>query len=97
MKRKNQKGIVPIIFIIAIVIALGVALVLQMQKNKTTVLETNSNAVPEEYRQLYQSAADDVAPIENSDDLSNASAELDNTSTSQMDAELNNLESLSNF
>lgn len=88
---KNQKGNVMVLLVLAIVAVLGVIgylLYVQRQDLKVT-------AVPSAYQEQYTEAGSTVTPVENSSDLSAASASLDAEDTAQIDAELNKLNSAS--
>ena len=88
---KNQKGLVQLILVIAIVGILtfiGYMLYVQNQSPEVT-------AVPSAYQAQYTEAGNSVTPVENSSDLDSAAASLDAEDTAQIDAELNKLNSAS--
>ncbi len=76
---KSQKGFIQVLLILGIVAALAVAgFVLYTQKKNILT------AVP---------AQTTVAPIQNANDLNSAAASLDSTDTTQLDTQLNQLNS----
>lgn len=104
MKKNNrskdrQKGLVQILLIIGIVVAIGIiGYVLYVQRfgnSLTTSNLYNPRALPTAYQGSYQTSGQAVAPIQNKKDLDNASASLDLTNTTQIDSEINALNTAS--
>lgn len=95
---KYQKGIIQIVLIIGIVAALAViGYVLYSQKLNSL---TNSNlynpgSMPAQYQGEYKASGQAVAPIKDGSDLNSASASLNSTDITQLDAQLNALNSVS--
>lgn len=92
--KTNQKGIIQLLLIIGIVIALGVIGYAIFAKNQSKTSISNI-PVPTAYQTQYQQSVDSVAPIQNSSDLGKAAANLDATSTTEIDTSLNALNSAS--
>lgn len=94
---KNQKGFAMVLLIVFVVVAAlaVVGLVLYRQKlNSLTQNENvNQSAVPAQYQAQYQQSGQSVAPIQDANDLNSASASLDSTDTTQLDTQLNQLNS----
>lgn len=91
---KNQKGLIQVLVVVAVVAVLtfvGYMLYVQkMQKARVTVAP-----VPSAYQMSYQQAGQTVAPVTSTTDLKTASSTLDATDTTQIDAQLNQLNSAS--
>lgn len=96
--KTNQKGVIQIVLIIGIVAALaviGYALYLKSKPSLSTTGVYNPSAVPSAYQTQYQQSGQAVAPINNASDLNSAAASLDSTDTTQMNTQLNALNSAS--
>lgn len=95
---KNQKGSILIFLAVGILIALGViGYVLYGSKLGLTPKSNlyNPNSVPVQYQGSYNESGQSVEAINSSGDLDKASASLDATDTTQLDAELKALDSAS--
>lgn len=93
-----QKGFIQIVLIAGIVVALaviGYIFYSQKANSLTTSNLYNPSSMPAQYQGQYQQSGQAVAPIQNGSDLNSASASLDSTDTSQIDAQLNALNSAS--
>lgn len=95
---KYQKGLIQIVLIIGIVAALAViGYVLYSQKLNSLTGGSlyNPSSIPAQYQGQYEASGQAVAPIQSSKDLSGASTSLDSTNMTQLDAQLNALNSAS--
>lgn len=96
---KYQKGLVQYLLIIGIVAALGIiGYVLYSQRLSSPLTRSNlynPQAVPTQYQIQYQQSGQAVAPIKNTTDLNSASGSLDSTDVTQIDTQLNALNSAS--
>lgn len=96
--QKYQKGIVQILLVIGIVVVLGViGYVLYSQKMNSLPKTSfyNPAAVPTQYQTTYQQSGQAVAPIKNGSDLSSANTSLNSTDMTQLDTQLNALNTAS--
>lgn len=95
-KMKNQKGFMTVLIIIVVVVALavvGFALYTQKQSSLTQGGSYNPEAVPTQYQNQYKQSGQAVAQVKNANDLNSASTSLDSTDTTQLDTQLNQLNS----
>lgn len=92
---KNQKGFIQILLIGAVVVALAVAgywFYSQKFGSRTGMGSLGSNYL---LQTQNQPASDQVAPVQNAGDLNKVSASLDAQDTTQIDSQLNQLNSAS--
>lgn len=91
---KNQKGFMAVLLILVVVAILavaGFALYTQKKSSLTQGGSYNPAAVPTQYQGQYQQSGQAVTPIKNANDLNSASTSLDSTDTTQLDTQLNQL------
>lgn len=95
----NNKGFVQVALVAGIVIALGViGYILYFQKTNSSLMNSNlynPQAVPSAFQDQYQASGQEVTAIKNANDLDSASASLDATGTTEIDTQLNALNSAS--
>lgn len=95
---KYQKGVIQILLIIGIVAALGVIGYVLYTQRMNTLPQTsfyNPKEVPTQYQTTYQQSGEAVAPINSGSDLNSTTTSLDSTDMTQIDAELNALDTAS--
>lgn len=83
---KNQKGFAQILLIVGIAAVVAVIGYLVLSRKGISNIPYVGNNQPQ---------TETVAPIQSANDLNNASANLDSTDTTQIDAQLNQLDSAS--
>ncbi len=91
--KNNEKGLIQVLIavgIVALVAFIGYMVYVQNLNKQAAV-----SAVPSPYQAQYQQAGQTVGSIQNSADLNTASASLDSTNTTQLDTNLNALNSAS--
>lgn len=105
-KIKNQKGFISIIIpiavlaLVALIVISGYFLVRRISnKNLTTQINQTipTATMSSETQSSYNQGAKEVQAIQSSNDLSKTGADLDATDTTQLDTQLNQLNSESNF
>lgn len=92
---KNQKGFIQILLIGGVIIALAVAgywFYSQKLNLRTGVNSLGGNPF---LQTQNQPSVDQVAPVQNANDLNKVSASLDSQDTAQIDSQLNQLNSAS--
>lgn len=90
---ENEKGFIQIVLIAVLLLAIaGVGAYYYFVVKPGKVVPVNTSLAPQ-----YQQAAQNVAPINNANDLNSASANLDGTDTTQIDSQLNQLNSDASF
>ncbi|MCX6725942.1 MAG: hypothetical protein NT052_01315 [Candidatus Shapirobacteria bacterium] len=89
--KNNQKGFTLILIIAIIFFAAVAGYFFFVQRGNITT--TPSNTANTQYQQQYQQANQNVPAIQTNSDLNTAANDLDNTDTSQIDTQLNQLSS----